>query len=105
MLKADSPLAIRADHALGGADTARYITGTTLAGSLAAVHRLLHGQHEGDFASLFLSGKVSYPDLYPAMFRDPDMSTLDFPVYPLPKTAQSCKRFSGFQYMTKDEIK
>ncbi len=104
-LKATSPLAIRSDHAPGGAETAKYISGTTLAGSLAAVHRLLHEKNTDEFEALFLSNKVSYPNLYPALFIDPSVYTLDLPVYPLPKTAQSCKRFSGFQYMTEDEIK
>ncbi len=104
-LKAISPLTIRSDHAPGGAGTAKYISGTTLAGSLAAVHRLLHEKNTAEFESLFLSSKVSYPNLYPALFNDPSVYTLDLPVYPLPKTAQSCKRFSGFQYMTEDEIK
>jgi len=104
-LKAISPLAIRSDHAPGGAETAKYISGTTLSGSLAAVHRLLHDKNTNDFESLFLSGKVSYPNLYPALFNDPNVYVLDLPVYPMPKTAQSCKRFSGFQYMTEDEIR
>src|SRR2546428_1240064 len=102
---AQSPLAIRSDHASGGADTARYITGTTLTGSLAAAHRLLHNKDTSGFESLFLSGKVFFPNLYPALVKDTSMHSLDFPVYPLPKTAQTCKRFYGFQYMTKDEIK
>ena len=104
-LKATSPLAIRSDHAPGGAETAKYISGTTLAGSLAAVHRLLHEKNTDEFEALFLSGTVSYPNLYPALFNEPSVYTLDLPVYPVPKTAQSCKRFSGFQYMTKDELK
>lgn len=104
-LNAHSPLAIRSDHASGGAETAKFISGTTLAGSLAAVHRLLHSRETSEFEALFLSGKVSYPNLYPALFKDDRVHALDFPVYPLPRTAQSCKRFSGFQYMAVDEIK
>jgi len=103
-LKALSPLAIRADHATGGADTAKSISGTTLAGSLAAVYRLWPSGDAKGFEALFLSGKLSYPYLYPALFKDSNLHTPDFPVYPLPKTAHSCKRFSGFQYMTEDEI-
>lgn len=38
-VQAISPLAIRSDHAPGGAETTKYISGTALAGSLAAVYR------------------------------------------------------------------
>ncbi len=102
-LNAVSPLAIRSDHAPGGAGTAPYITGTSLAGSLAAAYRLLHGDSTSEFESLFLSGQVHYPDLYPASFRDQGMQDANLPVYPLPKTAQTCKRFPGFRYMFEGE--
>jgi CRISPR-associated protein Csx10 len=101
-LEALSPLAIRADHSLEGADATPYISGTALAGSLAAVHRLYHPDNTEDFEKLFLSGQVQYPDLYPATFKNERKHSeaveqaITLPVYPLPKTAQSCKRFSGF---------
>ena len=96
-LKALSPLAIRADHAQEGADSAPYISGTALAGSLAAVHRLYLPDNTDDFEKLFLSGQVQYPDLYPANIKNEGMhNATRLPVYPLPKTAQSCKRFYGF---------
>jgi CRISPR-associated protein Csx10 len=42
---------------------------------------------------------VQYPDLYPAPFGDVKAQEDDnSPIYPLPKTAESCKRFSGFSY-------
>ena len=93
-----SPLAIRSDHAPTGAESASYISGTALAGSLAAVYRLYHQQEDSaQFEQLFLSGQVYYPDLYPASFASEKMrKDLNAPVYALPKTAQSCKRFSGF---------
>ena len=74
-------------------------------GSLATVHRLLFGENTQEFESLFLSGQVHYPDLYPAAFADRSMQDRKLPVYPLPKTAQSCKRFSGFRYIFPDERK
>ncbi|HVB24684.1 MAG TPA: RAMP superfamily CRISPR-associated protein [Ktedonobacteraceae bacterium] len=97
-LKALSPLAIRADHAQDGSVTAKYVSGTTLMGSLAGVHRHMHGDRTDEFAALFLHGAVQYPNLYPAVFKDPKIQNATSPVYPLPKTAQSCKRFPGFQY-------
>lgn len=97
-LEAMSPLAIRADHAPGGVENAAYISGTTLLGSLAALHRLAHPDNTSTFERLFLSGQVHYPDLYPASFEyDAFDKASDLPIYPLPKTAQSCKRFPGFK--------
>src|SRR5579871_4591299 len=101
-LETKSPVAIRADHAPGGVENAGYISGTALLGSLAALHRLLHPE-PGDapaFEQLFLSGRVRYPDLYPASFKkkdEPLQEAITFPIYPLPKTAQSCKRYEGFK--------
>jgi len=95
-LRAEAPLAIRADHAPGGVETAKYISGTTLVGSLASVHRLLHSERTDEFETLFLSGQVHYPNLYPASFSDKDVQGEKQPVYPVPKTAQSCKKHPGF---------
>jgi CRISPR-associated protein Csx10 len=106
-LDAVSPLAIRADHAPGGLATAPYIPGSTFLGSLAAAHRILRGGHEHEFEQLFLSGEVLFPNLYPAAFKNDDKNEDDddknenskkaqSPVYPIPVTAQSCKRHKGF---------
>jgi CRISPR-associated protein Csx10 len=102
-LRTLSPLTIRADHAQGGSITAKYVSGTTLMGSLASVHRYIYGNETGEFASLFLHDAVQYPNLYPAVFKDSGMQYAKLPVYPLPKTAQSCKRFSGFKYRFKSD--
>lgn len=98
-----SPLAIRSDHAAGGAQTARYITGTTLLGGLAAAHRLLRSGKRDEFETLFLSGKIHYPNVYPAFFDYPGMDEASLPAYPLPKTAQSCKRFPGFRKLPEEK--
>ncbi len=104
-LEALSPLTIRSDHAAGGAGSAAYISGTALAGSLATVYRLYYPDNDTQFEQLFLSGEVQYPDLYPAMFNTEAMQEAnDFPVYPLPKTAQSCKRFPGFSEAQGEKI-
>src|SRR5437016_1961805 len=93
-----SPLAIRSDHASGGAESAKYISGTALAGSLAAAFRMYHPDDRTNFERLFLKGGVQYPDLYPANFGNKYERADDkLPVYPLPKTAESCKRFPGFR--------
>ena len=94
-----------ADHAPGGVENAAYISGTTLLGSLAALHRLAHPGDTATFERLFLSGQVQFPDLYPASFQHNDFNKAsNLPVYPLPKTAQSCKRFPGFQLLKGEEV-
>lgn len=96
-LETISPLAIRSDHAPTRAESANYISGTALLGSLAAAYRLYNQQDSDPFKQLFLSGQVHYPCLYPAAFGSKQVQNeFDAPVYPLPMTAQSCKRFSGF---------
>lgn len=107
-LTALSPLAIRADHAPGSSGNSPYIAGTALMGSLAAVHRRYHPEQTGEFEQLFLSGQIQYPNLYPASRkyenpkhketprRTPQSEATPLPIYPLPMTAQSCKRFAGF---------
>ncbi len=108
-----SPVAIRADHAPAGVASTPYITGTTLAGSLAAAYRSYYDERGSDFERLFLSGQVQFPNLYPATIKDksvresvPELArtsklTLSS-VYPLPRTAMSCKRFSGFSLTADD---
>ncbi|HEY1350594.1 MAG TPA: RAMP superfamily CRISPR-associated protein [Ktedonobacteraceae bacterium] len=110
-LTALSPVAIRADHAPSGVASSPYIAGTTLAGSLASLYRQYYGEQNNDFTQLFLSGLVHYPNLYPATPKHEAVrekveqanNPVYSPVYPLPKTAQSCKRFSGFALDNADE--
>jgi len=104
-LEAIAPLAIRSDHAPGGAASTPYISGTTLMGSLATVHCLYHFDDTEHFEKLFLTGQVLYPDLYPATFKNKGMQDAhNLPVYPLPKTAQTCKRFPGFLPLEDEEV-
>jgi len=97
-LTALSPLAIRSDHAPGGAATAKVIPGSTLAGCLANVHRQLFSSKTEEFDELFLKGQVRYPHLYPANFNDSAIQKATLPVYPVPMTAQTCKKRSGFLF-------
>lgn len=101
-LTALSPLAIRSDHAPGGAATAQIIPGSTLAGCLANVHRLLFSKRIREFEELFLKEQVYYPHLYPANFGDAALQEATLPVYAVPMTAQTCKKRSGFLF-PKDE--
>lgn len=108
-LMTKSPLAIRSDHATGGSKTAITVNGSTLLGSLAAAHRMLYADTKNDdFVQLFLEGNISYPNLYQASFDaqealGDELQTSHSPVYPVPKTAQSCKRFGGFLKESSDE--
>lgn len=102
-----SPLSIRSDHAPGGSETARNIPGSTLLGALANAHRMMYPDRIAQFQQFFLEEQFSYPNLYPASFSSLDKEKQQDtcqPVYPLPKTAQTCKRFPGFLYMSKEEI-
>ncbi|RAQ96014.1 RAMP superfamily CRISPR-associated protein [Thermogemmatispora tikiterensis] len=104
LLEARSPLAIRADHAPSGFGCLDYLPGTSLAGSLASLFRLLYPNERDEFRRLFLSGRVQFPDLLLAPLipsedgqqREEQEIPLS-PVYPLPRTAQSCKRHPGFK--------
>lgn len=104
-LTAVSPLAIRADHAPGGVANARYISGGALMGSLAMIYRLMHEEHTAEFEHFFLQEQIAYPNLYPAVFQHPDMQNeREWPVYPVPMTARTCKRAPGFMAFRNDEI-
>nr|BBH87715.1 hypothetical protein KTC_24660 [Thermosporothrix sp. COM3] len=98
-----SPLAIRSDHAPQGVKTTHYVPGMTLSGALAASHRMLRPEQEEEFAALFLRESISFPYLYPASFQHPRFQTYQSPIMPVPKTAQSCKRFSGFPLLEDEE--
>jgi CRISPR-associated protein Csx10 len=108
-----SPLAIRADHASGGAANVKAISGTTLLGGLASLYRLLYRDKPemGAFAPLFLHNEVCYPLLYPALFTSKKKSDqsedlagqTNVHVYPLPVTASSCKRHPGFLFPNDSE--
>jgi len=103
-LTAVSPVAIRADYAPGGVTNARYIAGSSLLGSLAAVYRLFHADRVTDFERLFLSEQVQYPNLYPATFGSESLQDAwELPVYPVPQTARTCKRFPGFLFQGESE--
>ena len=93
-------LSVRADHAATGVNATSYIAGNTLLGSLAAAHRLSYPDKKDEFEQFFLQEYILYSNLYPAAVNSDNDGWQDMhlPVYPVPKTAQSCKRCSGFLY-------
>lgn len=103
-VKAESPLAIRADHTAGGAAGTSYIPGSTLLGGLTMFYRQLYQENAEKinlFTPLFLQEQVLYPNLYPAIFDAQGENHL--PVYPIPQTAQWCKRHSSFLFPLTDK--
>ncbi len=103
-MRAEEPLAIRADHAANGAKTTKLLTGSAVLGSLAALHRQRYSEQRTDFTDLFLKDQVYFPQLLPASYSVSkrwlkpflDKNRFFMPVLPVPRTAQSCKRFGGF---------
>ena len=91
----NGPLSFRDGRDTVSASTLQYVPGSALLGSLAATHTLLR-QDEVQFNDFFLSKESSFGNLYPSSFEHDDLADETDPVYPLPTTARSCKRFSGF---------
>ncbi len=94
-----SPLAVRSDHAASRTANSKYIPGNTLLGSLATIHRVLRPEQIEEFERLFLRDEVLYSNLYPSTFepKEIEWGGEQGPVYPIPKTAESCKRHKGFR--------
>ena len=102
IVSSESPINIRLSHSTRSFETYRYIPGTTLLGAFASAHRKTRNDVD-QFTRFFLSGEVSFSNLYPANFRDDEFSQTDLrddeqPIKPIPNTARSCKRFSGFRF-------
>lgn len=85
-LRLRSPLALhRSRSSVQYVETLDYIPGTTLRGALAEAYLAEHGTPDDVFQALFLSDRVFYGDLWPALS---DRSTVL-----IPATAQACKRY------------
>ena len=103
IVSSESPLNLRVTRSTSSFETLKYISGTTLLGAFAAAHRKIGGD-EVQFERFFLSGAVRFGNLYPANFQqqgefsNTDLQDDEQPVKPIPKTARSCKRFSGFRF-------
>jgi CRISPR-associated protein Csx10 len=91
----DGPLSFRTGRETVNVTTLPYVPGTTLLGGLAEAHTLL--RHDVDqFNAFFLGQTASFGNLYPASFKPEALQGDTDPVYPLPATARTCKRFGGF---------
>ncbi len=102
IVTSESPLSIRIARSTASYESCRYIPGTTLLGAFASAHRKIRND-ETEFTRFFLSSEVFFSNLYPANFQASEFSNTDLrddeqPVKPVPNTARSCKRFSGFRF-------
>lgn len=101
IILSESPLNFRVSRSTASFKTLKYIPGTALLGAFAAAHRKTCDD-ETEFTRFFLSGEIYFGNLYPANFADEFSNTNlqdnEQPIRPIPNTARSCKRFSGFRF-------
>ena len=90
-----SPISLREGRTQTDHSTLDYIPGSIVHGTLASAHALL--REDGTEFNQFFFDEVSFSNLYPALFRHKDLQGEMDPVYPLPATTLTCKRFSGFK--------
>jgi CRISPR-associated Csx10 family RAMP protein len=95
------PLSFRAGREKTTSETLPYVPGTALLGGLASAHALLR-RDPAEFDAFFMNGGASFGNLYPASFKPDELKGETNPVYPLPRTAVSCKRFDGFTFDEED---
>lgn len=93
-----TPISLRAGRAQTESKSLMYIPGSTVLGSLAAAHTRLRPNQRDEFAAFFLRDQCIFGNLYPATFNHEDLDDEEQPVYPLPRTARTCKRFPGFRF-------
>ncbi len=107
IVSSESPLNFRVSRSTASFNTLKYIPGTALLGAFAAAHRKARDDKD-EFAKFFLSGEIHFGNLYPANFNDfsdTDLQDNEQPIKPIPKTARSCKRFSGFRFKANERDK
>ena len=107
IVSSQSPLNFRVSRSTESFETLRYIPGSGLLGSFAAAHRKIRDDKKDEFTKFFLSGDICFGNLYPANFQNREFSgsTLrgnNRPIKPIPYTAHSCKRFSGFLFKAEE---
>jgi CRISPR-associated protein Csx10 len=98
------PLSFRAGRDTKTSETLSYVPGSTLLGGLASAHGLL-GRAPAEFTDFFMREESYFTNLYPvpsvpenARPELEDLQEETAPVYPIPVTARTCKRFGGFKF-------
>lgn len=94
------PLSFRDGRETTNPGTLDYVPGSVLLGVLATVYAQLHDDTQ-IFDEIFFDEETSFGNLYPSRFEKEDLNGGIDPVYPIPMTAASCKRFAGFHF---DEV-
>jgi CRISPR-associated Csx10 family RAMP protein len=92
------PLSFRAGRETSSGQTLTYVSGSVLLGALASTYAKLRHDDATSFKELFFSDESSFGNLYPSSFSHDGLARDSDAVYPLPKTASSCKRFGGFRF-------
>lgn len=96
------PLSFRSGRETTSPKTLEYVPGSVLIGGLATTHALLYNdadQHD----AMFFHEETSIGNLYPSRFENKRLQGELDPVYPIPTTVVSCKRFPGFRSDQKNE--
>ena len=97
-LTAETPLSFRDGVDLVASELNRYVPGTAMLGALAEAHQRLHHDPQ-EFAHFFLEDRIAFGNAYPATFEAESLTRSEqLPVAPIPATARSGKRFSGFRF-------
>lgn len=89
------PLSFRTGRETVNTGTLPYVPGTSILGGLAQMHTMLRRDAD-QFSAFFLTDGVSFGNLYPSPVMPGAPQDDLTPVYPLPVTARTCKRFGGF---------
>lgn len=89
------PLAFRSGRESTSAETKPYISGSALLGALGTAHARYRND-AAQFEAFFCDDSSTFCNLYPASFVPKGLGGKAEPVYPLPATAVTCKRFGGF---------
>ncbi len=95
-IRAATPLALRRGRDTEHAETLPYLPGTVLLGAFATVHTWLRGKETEEFATFFRRNQIRFGNAYPARFSNEELQHDLAPVLPIPTSARSCKRASGF---------
>jgi CRISPR-associated protein Csx10 len=91
-----SPLMIAQNRQSNASEGIPYLPGSSLRGAIAAKYlREVGNQDSADFQRIFVDQPISFPNLLPTLEKERIVPK------PLPLTAASCKRYSGFCHSEK----
>ncbi len=91
------PLSFRDGRETTSPASLDYVPGSVLLGVLATVYAQLNDDMQV-LNEMFFDEEGGFGNLYPSQFEKEDLQDKTDPVYPVPVTAASCKRFEGFRF-------